>query len=75
MKPPTFSIVETADAQCNGLELQVLLINLGPDPITIDRGMRIAQLVPAAVTRARLMVTDALDQTVRGEGGFGSTGR
>jgi dUTP pyrophosphatase len=64
----------TIDADYRG-EVKVLLINLGPDPVTIDRGMRIAQLVPAAVTRARLMVVDSLDDTARGAGGFGSTGR
>lgn len=64
----------TIDADYRG-EVKVLLINLGPDPVTIERGMRIAQLVPAAVTRARLMVVDSLDDTDRGAGGFGSTGR
>ena len=63
----------TIDADYRG-ELKVLLINLGPDPVTITRGMRIAQLVPAAVTRATLMVVESLDDTTRGAGGFGSTG-
>jgi dUTP pyrophosphatase len=63
----------TIDADYRG-EVKVLLINLGPDPVTIDRGMRIAQLVPAAVTRAILNIVDTLDDTVRGSGGFGSTG-
>jgi dUTP pyrophosphatase len=63
----------TIDADYRG-EVKVLLINLGPDPVTIEPGMRIAQLVPAAVTRARLTVVDSLDDTARGAGGFGSTG-
>ena len=63
----------TIDADYRG-EVKVLLINLGPDPVTITRGMRIAQLVPAAVTRATLVVVETLDDTARGGGGFGSTG-
>lgn len=63
----------TIDADYRG-EVKVLLINLGPDPVTIEPAMRIAQLVPAAVTRARLTVVDSLDDTTRGAGGFGSTG-
>ena len=63
----------TIDADYRG-EVKVLLINLGPDPVIITRGMRIAQLVPAAVTRAMLRVVDSLDDTARGAGGFGSTG-
>lgn len=63
----------TIDSDYRG-EVKVLLINLGPDPVTITPGMRIAQLVPAAVTRARLVVVASLDDTARGPGGFGSTG-
>ena len=63
----------TIDSDYRG-EVKVLLVNLGPDPVTIERGMRIAQLVPAAVTRARLTVVERLDETTRGAGGFGSTG-
>ena len=63
----------TIDADYRG-EVKVLLINLGPDPVTIEPAMRIAQLVPAAVTRARLIVVESLDDTARGAGGFGSTG-
>jgi dUTP pyrophosphatase len=63
----------TIDADYRG-EVKVLLINLGPDPVTIEPAMRIAQLVPAAVTRARLTVVAGLDDTARGAGGFGSTG-
>jgi dUTP pyrophosphatase len=63
----------TIDSDYRG-EVKVLLINLGPDAVTITRGMRIAQLVPAAVTRATLLVVESLDDTSRGVGGFGSTG-
>ena len=63
----------TIDSDYRG-ELKILLVNLGTEPVTIERGMRIAQLVPAAVTRARLVVVDSLDDTHRGAGGFGSTG-
>ncbi len=63
----------TIDCDYRG-EVKVLLVNLGPDSVSIDRGMRIAQLVPAAVTRAALSVVTSLDDTARGTGGFGSTG-
>ena len=63
----------TIDADYRG-ELQVLLVNLGTDSVTIARGMRIAQLVVAAVTRINLREVASLDVTVRGFGGFGSTG-
>ncbi len=63
----------TIDSDYRG-EVKVLLINLGPKPVVIERGMRIAQLVPAVVTRARLVEVDSLDDTARGSGGFGSTG-
>ena len=63
----------TIDADYRG-EVGVLLVNLGPEPFVIRRGSRIAQLVVAAVTRATWRAVDALDATVRGAGGFGSTG-
>jgi dUTP pyrophosphatase len=63
----------TIDADYRG-ELQVLLINLGSEAVDITRGMRIAQLVVAPVARAQLRELPALDQTARGNGGFGSTG-
>ncbi len=63
----------TIDSDYRG-EVKVLLINLGSATVTIERGMRIAQLVPAVVTRARLAVVERLDATDRGAGGFGSTG-
>ena len=63
----------TIDADYRG-ELQVLLVNLGHESVNITRGMRIAQLVIAAVARARLREVASLDETHRGGGGFGSTG-
>ncbi len=63
----------TIDAEYRG-EVQVLLINLGQEPVTINRGMRIAQLVVTPVLRVQVVETGALDDTLRGSGGFGSTG-
>lgn len=63
----------TVDADYRG-EVKVALINLGPAPVTIERGMRIAQLVVAPVIRASWEPVDALPDTERGGGGFGSTG-
>lgn len=63
----------TIDADYRG-EVQVLLVNLGGETVTIGRGMRIAQLVVAPVTRAGLRVVAALPSSERGSGGFGSTG-
>ncbi|MBI4367580.1 MAG: dUTP diphosphatase [Deltaproteobacteria bacterium] len=63
----------TIDADYRG-EVQVLLVNLGGEPVSITRGMRIAQLVIAAVARAQLHEGVTLDETARGTGGFGSTG-
>jgi dUTP pyrophosphatase len=63
------------DADYRG-ELKVLLINTDPDEaFTIRRGDRIAQLVIKAVEQVRFVEVDDLDSTVRGEGGFGHTGR
>jgi dUTP pyrophosphatase len=64
----------TIDADYRG-EVKVLLVNLGPEPFTVTRGMRIAQLVIARVTRVRLVESAELAVTARGVGGFGSTGR
>lgn len=63
----------TIDADYRG-EVGVLLINLGDESFAVERGMRIAQLVVAPVTRAALSVVEAVPSTGRGEGGFGSTG-
>ena len=64
----------TIDCDYRG-EIRVILVNLGDTPFAVVRGERIAQLVPAPVRRATLEIVDALDDTVRGSGGFGSTGR
>ena len=64
----------TIDSDYRG-ELKVLLIHLGQEPVTIERGMRIAQLVICPVGHAELVVVDAISaDTERGTGGFGSTG-
>jgi dUTP pyrophosphatase len=64
----------TIDADYRG-EVKVLLINLGVEPVEILPGDRIAQLVVAPVSRLRLVEVEHLPSTVRGAGGFGSTGR
>ena len=63
----------TIDSDYRG-EVQVLLVNLSQEPFTIERGMRIAQLVISPVARAVLVEEGALGETARGAGGFGSTG-
>jgi dUTP pyrophosphatase len=63
----------TIDSDYRG-ELKVLLINLGSDSITIERGMRIAQLVIAPVVQATVAEVLSLESTERGVKGFGSTG-
>ncbi|MBA4763191.1 dUTP diphosphatase [Sphingomonas sp.] len=64
----------TIDEDYRG-EVKVILANLGDQPFTIVRGERIAQLVPAPVQRALFEEVTVLDDTDRGSGGFGSTGR
>jgi dUTP pyrophosphatase len=56
-------------------EIQVLLVNHGAEPVTLERGERIAQLVIQPVAQARLVETERLPDSTRGETGFGSTGR
>jgi dUTP pyrophosphatase len=63
----------TVDADYRG-EIGVVLINLGQENFTIERGMRIAQMVIAPYTRARFSEVLELPASERGEGGFGSTG-
>ena len=63
----------TIDADYRG-EIGVILINLGPEPFTITRGMRIAQLIAAPVTRIQWIPSATLTESNRGAGGFGSTG-
>ncbi|QZD88622.1 dUTP diphosphatase [Qipengyuania aurantiaca] len=63
----------TIDSDYRG-ELKIILINHSADDFAIARGDRIAQLVLAPVTQAAFEEVDELDETTRGEGGFGSTG-
>ncbi|WP_084581548.1 dUTP diphosphatase [Sphingomonas azotifigens] len=64
----------TIDSDYRG-EVKVILANLGSEDFAIARGDRIAQLVPAPVQHADLDEVASLDETARGAGGFGSTGR
>jgi dUTP pyrophosphatase len=63
----------TIDADYRG-EIQVLLVNLGDGPFTVERGDRIAQLVFAKVANVELAELGSIAETARGAGGFGSTG-
>jgi len=64
----------TIDADYRG-ELHVLLINFGAEPYVVRRGDRVAQLVFAKVTKVALTATAELNETARGDGGFGHSGR
>ena len=66
--------VGVVDSDYRG-ELKVPMINLGKEPYTIQPGERVAQLCIAPVYTAAFVQADALDETARGEGGFGSTGK
>jgi len=55
-------------------EVRVILANLGEEPFTVQRGMRIAQMIISRVERAEIVEVDELDETQRQFGGFGSTG-
>ena len=63
----------TIDADYRG-EIRVILVNLSEEPFVIQPGERIAQMIIARHERAEWIETDELDETVRGAGGFGSTG-
>ena len=63
----------TIDSDYRG-EVKVILANLGTEPFTVTRGMRIAQLVIAPVVQVRITTVGTLTDTSRGTGGFGSTG-
>ncbi|QNL96973.1 dUTP diphosphatase [Treponema sp. Marseille-Q4132] len=63
----------TIDSDYRG-EVKVVLVNFGKEPFVVQNGDRIAQIVIAPVTQANFIKEDFLDETVRGEGGFGSTG-
>ncbi|WP_415184097.1 dUTP diphosphatase [Phaeovulum sp.] len=64
----------TIDSDYRG-PMGVLLVNLGAEPYTVHHGDRIAQLIIAPVVQAGFALVDALGETTRGDGGFGSTGR
>jgi dUTP pyrophosphatase len=64
----------TIDADYRG-EIQVILVNFGSNSFTVERGARIAQLVIVATMQATICEVAKLDETTRGVGGFGSTGR
>lgn len=63
----------TIDSDYRG-EIKILLINLGSEPFVVERGMRIAQGIVAPYYKAKFETVDSLDETERGEGGFGHTG-
>ncbi len=63
----------TIDADYRG-EVGIILGNIGREPYTIERGMRVAQLVVASVVQASLVAREALEDTKRSSGGFGHTG-
>lgn len=63
----------TIDSDYRG-ELGVIVLNTGAEAFTVERGMRIAQAVLAPVVRLEWQEAESLDETARGEGGFGSTG-
>lgn len=64
----------TIDPDYRG-ELRIILQNLGPEPVTLQRGERVAQLVFARFEAPRIVTSERLSETLRGERGFGSTGR
>jgi dUTP pyrophosphatase len=64
----------TIDSDYRG-EVKIPLINLGREPFTVETGMRIAQMVICPIVRAEIEEVETLEETVRGSGGFGSTGR
>jgi dUTP pyrophosphatase len=64
----------TIDSDYRG-EVKVLLVNLGEESVTVHRGDRIAQMVVAPVTRVEFVESERVNDTDRGAGGFGSTGR
>ena len=63
----------TIDADYRG-ELKVILINLGNKTFVVEKGARIAQMVLCPIVKAKFKEVDKLEDTIRGEGGFGSTG-
>ncbi len=74
LKKPYLPMVKSTCSSCKSSELQVIVLNAGAEPFTVERGMRIAQAVLAPVTRAAWREVDELPDSARGAGGFGSTG-
>jgi dUTP pyrophosphatase len=64
----------TVDSDYRG-EVKILLVNLGQETVTLKRGERIAQILITPVAHVKVVQMDKLDDTLRGEGGFGHTGR
>jgi len=64
----------TIDSDYRG-EVQILLVNHGDETFTVERGMRVAQMIVAPVVQAKIEERDLAAETTRGSGGFGSTGR
>jgi dUTP pyrophosphatase len=63
----------TIDSDYRG-EVKIIMINLGEQPVSFSKGERVAQMVICPVARVELEIVESLDETERGEGGFGSTG-
>ena len=63
----------TVDADYRG-ELKVILINLGSKSFKVEKGLRIAQMILCPIVKAKLIEVETLEETIRGTGGFGSTG-
>ena len=63
----------TIDSDYRG-EVKILMINLGQEPVVLQRGDRIAQLLISPVAHAQVITVESLDETARGGGGFGHTG-
>ena len=63
----------TIDADYRG-EIKIILINLGKKSFTVEKGTRIAQMVLCPISKARIKEAESLEDTIRGSGGFGSTG-
>jgi len=73
LRPLERALIPTGFVDYRG-EVRILLINLGQEAVTIERGERIAQMIIAPVSRVMLVEVEELSATERGCGGFGSTG-
>ena len=72
-KNKCFKYTGSIDADYRG-EIKVILINLGQETFTVEKGLRVAQMVVCPIVQAKLKEVDDLSETERGKGGFGSTG-